>query len=129
MGRAERRAQERKQAAERFGDLSTVEQEYAKRLSSGKLTPAEFKKACQGEFHRGYSLAAKEVVAQCYAAAAIAVKRHFNVPAEQVTDFLVTLDEVVMNGVDSKDAIDQAFHEAGVQLDFVDPFMTVKKVN
>ena len=126
MGRTERRAQERKQRQELFSSLPAKEQQYARRLLDGKITPQEVKRLSEDEFNRGYRLAAKESVAQVYAAAAIAAKRMFNTTAEQAADFLVLLDEIVMNEIDSKAAIDRAFQEAGVELDFVDPLATVK---
>lgn len=126
MGRTERRAQERRHRAELFSELPASERQYARRLLDGKITPQEVKRLGDAEFKRGYGLAAKEVVAQAYAAAAIAVKRVFNATAEQAADFLVVLDGILMNDIDSKATIDRALEEAGVELDFTDPFATVK---
>ena len=127
MGRAERRAQERRDKSEMFSNLPDKQRQQASRLMEGKITPAEFKRICDDEFNRGYRMAAKESVAQVYAAAAIAVNRMFKTTPEESADFLVLLDEVVNNCIDSRQAIDQAFEEAGVELDFEDPFATVKR--
>ena len=127
MGRAERRAQERRDKSDMFSNLPDKQRQQASRLMEGKITPAEFKRICDDEFNRGYRMAAKESVAQVYAAAAIAVKRMFKTTPEESADFLVLLDEVVNNCIDSREAIDRAFEESGVELDFEDPFATVKR--
>ena len=127
MGRAERRAQERRDKAEMFSNLPDKQRQQASRLMEGKITPAEFKRICDDEFNRGYRMAAKEAVAQVYAASAIAVKRMFCTTPEQAADYLVLLDEIVNDCIDSREAIDRAFEESGVELDFEDPFATVKR--
>lgn len=126
MGRAEIRAQARHDRKDVFAGLPAKERVFAQKLVDGKLTLAEYRKALDVEFKRGFNIGTRNATSMIYAAILMAAKELYADDNDKAIDFLVAVDKKLVNEIDDMDMVQKLFMETGIELDVDDPFSTVK---
>lgn len=113
--RAQRRA-EKKIKRPAYRGL-TPEQKKEQLFKNG-ITADDLDKAYNQGVEDGYKAAAKVPIKICYAAAALACKRHLHYGKKRIWRFMAALDDTVIEQLSSQEALDTAWEETGMHLFF-----------
>ncbi len=115
MNRKQRRAAAK--AVPGYMRGKTVE-ERKRQLYRNGITDKDLQHSAQSGYNQGVSAAAEYTMRVCYAAAVRAYGRVTLNDPDENTAFLRLLDDLVVNSIDSDEAIQAAFDEAGVAINF-----------
>lgn len=95
----------------------TVE-ERKRQLYRNGITEKDLQKSAQSGYQQGVSAASDFTMRVCYAAAVRAYGKATGNDPDANTAFLQQVDDLVINAIDSDEAIQDAFDEAGVSINF-----------
>lgn len=125
MNRQQRRAKAKATPAYRRG---MTREDKIKALYKNGITAEDLKKNYDLGFEAGKHAAITFTFKTCYAAFIMALKREFKFGHERCRKALIAADDIVVESLSSEEAIDQAWEEVGLYLDFDDPFDRIKEV-
>lgn len=123
------RAQRRAASKAKPSYLRGSRDDILKRLCQNGISPADLKKEYETGYEAGVQDAKRFTFKTCYAAFIMAMRRKMDANADMCRDILVEADDIVCNALDSEEAIDQAFEEVGLRLDFREAFDRVQEVD
>lgn len=89
-----------------------------RQLYRNGITDKDLQRSAQTGYNKGASAAAEYTMHVCYAAAVRAYGQVTNNDPDANTAFLRLMDDMVVNAIDSDEAIQAAFDEAGVSINF-----------
>ena len=114
MNRAQRRKQQKNLPKYMRG---TAEQRKAALYKNG-ITIADLEKAEKEGFERGWKQGAEYAIHTCYAATLRTTRGLLRFGRKRNTRFMKQMDHHVVHTIDSQEAIDAAYREAGILIDF-----------
>lgn len=119
MNRAHRRAKAKAMPAYKRGMTS---EDKIKAFYKNGITLDDLNKAADDGYKQGWKAACDYCMRVCYASSVRALHELEGYGAKRNTRFLRMMDNFVINTMTSDEAIDAALREAGVKIDFREPF-------
>lgn len=119
MNRAQRRAQAKATPAYRRG---MTEEDRLKAYCKNGITIADLDKAGKDGYAQGWRDACQYCMRVCYAASVRALHQMEGYGTKRNRRFLMAMDDIVTNSLTSEEAIEAALQEAGVAINFREPF-------
>lgn len=105
-----------------------MEKKIAEKVAAFRATNPMAETTYQQGFNAGWEAAAKFVIKDCYAAAALAMHDLKGYSTVRNRRLLKRMDYYVVNRLTTEEIIDEALQKAGVEINFAEPFERVQEV-
>ena len=132
MGRAEERAQRRRDRQVMVASVPYKDREMFSKIQNNRITADDLERVEKLGYERGYRtagvVAAENTMRNCYAAAALAMQECYpGISQDDVCRFLTCMDEKAAYALDSMESVMKVFEATGIELNFRDPMERVKR--